>query len=266
MDNKMNMAETRIKLDELQIYYLVLLAKGFSTKEIMTYLIIDQKQLTDLKFIIKMKFKKDDWKHIIYEALDKNIININDLLDEVVKQTAFKYSRLFFKSHFESLLSFIPKGSIHRFVLDFIRACDYKLIKSGKDINLSPIAKELLFLEHENLNCSHIISNLNITKIEYIIAKQEVLSSLSVTNMFSAIRKASQYNIINKSSYLSHYLKKDVKKCSDRLCRINFNKYGNTDRELLVANELIKIYNILEYRFLMSNFTYEREKKLKISA
>ena len=106
-------------LNKLQADFMLLIAMGNSNDEIMEYLKIDQKQLSYLKFVIKVKFKTRDWKLTVIKALEEGLIDLSDLTHDIARDTAYEYARKFYKSKFGAVINFIPQSSIEQFVLDF---------------------------------------------------------------------------------------------------------------------------------------------------
>lgn len=253
-------------LNKLQADFMLLIAMGNSNDEIMEYLKIDQKQLSYLKFVIKVKFKTRDWKLTVIKALEEGFIDLSDLTHDIARDTAYEYARKFYKSKFGAVINFIPQSSIEQFVLDFYNSCETTFSEQGSSIVLSSLQKKFLWLQIKAAPCQEIKDRLHISTLEYLTLKQSILNTYNTSNMFGAIRKAFQYNNINKSPFLLPTLTSEIKECAQAIARLNFDLKSHSKQEFMIYDELIKFYLSIERKYLLFHFKNNKKIDFKISA
>ena len=115
---------------------------------------------------------------------------------------------------------------------------------------------QLLELKHLGLENQEIIEHTKIGHCEFKRIKKSLFSKLKVYNWFNCLKKAFEYNLLNKSNFITNNIDNYLHKGSHKVyCILKVSKLSEKEKLAAVYKELLSFYNELEYRFCFKEYS-----------
>lgn len=115
--------------------------------------------------------------------------------------------------------------------------------------------KQYLELIYKGINCTDEIADvLNLQKDEVHSLNKQVVNKLPTNSKFNYLRKAFEYNLLNKDKYRDLSVEDEVNKASDAIKKIKAIDKNDNEVKLSIYYILLELYSKLEYDVLLKEF------------
>ena len=183
---------TDLRLSNEQIIFLRLKAHDFNKDNLIEFMEISASKYNSLDNSLKRKFEKDNWFGILDEAFKRNILNLNDYIeDAMVKKIALSYSSKIMKSldnvsNVDSLKEI--QQALTGFFHDCMKESSVHLIRhiSGA-LNVSE--KKFLLLIFNDFDRKTIAKKMKLTNLSLKHLEKQILLKLEVNTLYAVFKK-----------------------------------------------------------------------------
>lgn len=253
----------KILLTSDELFYLRLFVHDFSDDMISEFLEVDRVKVYQLKYSLKSKFKKKNWRDIIVEAFNTNILNKQDFVDDVVRNTALEKTETvlnkfvihtYGRSHRKIDFSLF----ITQAVYDFYSETQSRLRNKYNNICILDIEVNIIKLKYQGYTDTEIYKYINTSKHRLNEYYRSIRKKLHVTNWFNAFKICFYLNILMKSD--DNFLNKsnEIENCSKNIMRIKaLKRIDLKEKKLMVYNELVRLHTSIEYYYLLNKDNVE---------
>lgn len=245
--NSYSNIDIKEQLTTKERYFLRLITHGFETSDILSFLSLTNKNYFDYISTVKEKLNCKSWYQVTIKAFELKILDIEDYVDDLVKNQALLELKVIINNIDVSLLNFT---TTKQNLLNFHKNC-VNTSNTKKSIKISNIEKDFLKLKFSGLDNNIIDLKLKLTKGYSNTIQSNLFKRLNVNNYYNLFKVVFQYDLIENNGLVQKDINLLCKSFSNKIMFIkSSNSLPDRDKEINVYHELLKFYALSELAYL----------------